>query len=393
MKTKSVLLPLSILVLLACIGIGSALLIQHKRNLLYLRNYQEADALFNDSKYEEASEIFGSIYPKVRGEIRIEILYKMGTCYQKTGSIDKAEACWKEVLNSSYPFYHPFVYYKFAQQRLREGNFDQAELYYSKVIEEFPSHPLSEDAMLGPIDIYVAKGELKRAREYCEEIIESIISPRIKEIAIDKLGEINMKLLFSPTSTKISEVYSIKAGDTLSSIARKFNTTVALLEKSNNLKSSVIRPGQKIKVTTNKFSIVMDIKRNELFLNYDDKLFKRYKISSGADDSSTPLGNFEIKEKIKDPTWYPVSGGVIPPSSAENILGSRWMGLWKSRTKTGYGIHEAVDPSDIGKYVTNGCIRMIKEDLEELYDIVIIGTPVKIINSSIDNPEEVAGSK
>jgi lipoprotein-anchoring transpeptidase ErfK/SrfK len=56
------------------------------------------------------------------------------------------------------------------------------------------------------------------------------------------------------------------------------------------------------------------------------------------------------------------------------------MGLWQSGEKTSYGIHEAIDPSDIGKYITNGCIRMRKEDLEELYDIVTIGTQVTIIN-------------
>ncbi len=280
------------------------------------------------------------------------------------------------------------AYYELAQQRLREGNFDQAELYYSKIIKKFPSHPLAEDAMLGPVDIYIAKGELEKAKEYCEKTIESSNSLRIKEIAMDKLGDINMKLLFSTTPTKISEIYSIKAGDTLSAIARNFNTTVPLLEKSNHLKSNIIKPGQKIKVTTNKFSIVIDIKTNELFLNYDDKLFKRYKISSGADDSLTPLGNFVIKEKIKDPTWYLPEGGIVPPNSADNILGSRWMGLWESGTKTGYGIHEAVDPSDIGKYMTKGCVRMVKEDLEELYDIVTIGTLVKIGNSERENSLE-----
>lgn len=374
------------LTLLACIGIGSTLLIQYKRNLLYLASYQEADALLKDSKYNEALEIFGNIYPKVKGEIQIEILYKMGSCYQKTGRTDKAEECWNKVLNSPYLSCRPFAYYELAQQRLEEGNFDQAESYYAKLTKEFPSHSLAEDAMLGPVDIYIAKGEIENAKEYCEKIIGSSNSPRIKETTIDKLGDLNMKLLFSPTSTKTSEVYSIKAGDTLSAIARKFNTTVALLEKSNQLKSSLIKPGQKIKVTANKFSIVIDTKRNELFLNYDGKLFKRYKISSGADDFSTPLGDFEIKEKIKDPTWYSTGNSdIIPPNSADNILGSRWMGLWKSGTKTGYGIYEAIDPSDIGKHVTKGCIRMGKEDLEQLYDIITVRTSVKIVNSEGEN--------
>ena len=382
LRIKSILFTASILALLAFIGVGSALLIQHKKNLVYLNSYQEADVLLRNSQYSEALEIFKGIYPKIRGETQIEIKYKMGICYQKTGQIDKAEKYWNEVLDSSYSFYHPIIYYELAQQRLQEGNFDQAEIYYSKIIEKFPSNTLAEDAMLGPVDIYTAKGELEKSKEYCEKIIESSNSPRVKEIAIDKLGDINMKLLLSSLPTEISEIYTVNAGDTLSSIARAFNTTVALLEKSNNLKSTIIRPGQKIKVTDGKkFTISVDIGENELLLNYGDKLFKRYKIASGT-NFSTPLGTFEIKDKIKDPPWYTPSGDVFPPNSADNILGSRWMGLWESGTKTIYGIHEAVDPSDIGKYVTKGCVRMIREDLEELYDIVPIGTQVTIENSS-----------
>ncbi len=303
----------------------------------------------------------------------------MGICYQKIGEISEAEKCWNKVLDSSYLFYHPIIYYELAQQRLREGNFDQAELYYSKIIEKFPSNSLAEDAMLGPVDIYVAKGELEKAKQYCEKTIGSSKSSRIKEIAIAKLGDINIKLLFSPIFTETSEAYSVKTGDTLSSIARNFNTTVALLMQSNGLGTTIIRPGQKLKVTTgSKFSIVINIKKNELFLNYDNKLFKRYNISSGDPDSPIPLDIFEIKEKIKDPPWYTQGGDVIPPNSTDNILGSRWMGLWKSGTKTSYGIHEAIDPSDIGKYVTKGCVKMIREDLEQLYDIVPIGTQVTI---------------
>lgn len=385
MEFKSILFTISILILLIFIGISSTLLIQNKKNLVYRESYQKANSLLKDSKYNEALETFKSVYPKIRGETQIEILYKMGVCYQKTGEIGEAEKYWNKVLDSSYLFYHPIIYYAFAQQRLREGKFDQAESYYSKIIEEFPSNSLAELAMLGPVDIYAAKGELEKSKEYCEKIIENSNSLRTKEIAIDKLGDINMKLLFSPTPTKISEIYSVKIGDTLSFIARNFNTTIALIEQSNNLKSTIIRPGQKLKVTPGgKFSIVIYIKKNELFLNYDDKLFKRYEISSGT-DFSTPSGIFEIREKIKDPPWYTQSGNVIPPNSADNILGSRWMGLWASGTKTSYGIHEAIDTSDIGKYVTNGCIRMTKEDLEELYDVATIGTEVKIVNPEREN--------
>jgi lipoprotein-anchoring transpeptidase ErfK/SrfK len=390
LQRKSFLIILFIGVFLASVIIGGTRLIRNNIRNSAINSYQGADTLFQNSQYAEALEIFESIKDKVKGEIKTDILYKMGSCYQKTGRTDKAEECWNEILNSSYLSYHPVVYFELAKQRLTEGNFDEAEFYYSKIIKEFPSHPLAEDAILGPVDICIAKKELIKAQEYCEKIIETTTSHKVKEIAIDKLGDIDMQLLFSPTPTNISKVYTVQMGDTLSKISKEFNTTIVLLQEANNIKGSFIKVGQSIKVTPGRFSIVINTKENELFLNYKGQLFKRYKIASGANDSPTPLGEFTIKDKMKDPPWYPLGGGVIPPDSAENILGSRWMGLWESGIKTHYGIHEAVDPSDIGKHVSEGCVRMIKEDLEQLYNVVTIGTPVKIINSSIENSEKVA---
>ena len=42
--------------------------------------------------------------------------------------------------------------------------------------------------------------------------------------------------------------YTVKRGDTLSKIARKYHTTVANLKKWNNLRSDSIREKQKLKV-------------------------------------------------------------------------------------------------------------------------------------------------
>lgn len=49
-----------------------------------------------------------------------------------------------------------------------------------------------------------------------------------------------------------NEIYIVKRGDTLSAIARSYNTTVAELVKLNNIKNpNLIHPGQKIKLPTN----------------------------------------------------------------------------------------------------------------------------------------------
>lgn len=376
MRGKAVLITICVLLFLASLGIGATLLVRQNRRQSFLNSYQEAKALFDGGQYREALSLFVNIYPLSRGEQKIDITYKMGSCYQKLGATEEAYQYWDKVLNSPYTSYYPLAYFEIAQQKIREEKLEEAIIYYSKIIDEFPTHPLAEEAQLGLVDIYRAKGEHQKAKDYCERILSESGSLGLKEQIIRKLGDINMELLFSPVTTEISEVYSVKAGDTLSAIARRFNTTVPLLMAANHLNSTLIRPGKRLKVTPGKFSIVIDIKNNTLSLNYDGKIFKVYTIASGA-NKSTPLGSFKIVDKIPNPVWYS-SKGVIPTDSPENILGSRWIGL----SISGYGIHEAIDLSDLGKYVSRGCIRMKKEDLEELYDIITIGTPVEIVESS-----------
>ena len=67
---------------------------------------------------------------------------------------------------------------------------------------------------------------------------------------------------------------------------------------------------------------------------------------------------------------------VIPADSPDNILGSRWMGF----DLPGYGIHGTTEPESIGKSCTQGCVRMLNSEVEELYDIVPVGTEVTILD-------------
>ncbi|MCM8758004.1 MAG: L,D-transpeptidase family protein [Candidatus Omnitrophica bacterium] len=189
-----------------------------------------------------------------------------------------------------------------------------------------------------------------------------------------KIEEINIKLLFSPIITKGSFLYEIKTNDTLTKIAKEFNTTVELIMKANDLKSDRIYPGRKIKVYNQPFTILIDKSQNLLFLKSNEEIIKTYVVSTGK-NNLTPSGTFKIINKLKNPTWYKV-GAVVPPSSPENILGSRWLGF----DLKGYGIHGTNEPESLGKSITQGCIRMSNEDVEELYTIVPLGTEVIIVD-------------
>jgi lipoprotein-anchoring transpeptidase ErfK/SrfK len=127
--------------------------------------------------------------------------------------------------------------------------------------------------------------------------------------------------------------------------------------------------------------IVVDIGDLRLYLYRNDKLVKSYPVATGQPAWPTPTGSYSIVTMTKDPTWLPPNSDwakdaqPIPPGT-ENPLGTRWMGT----SASGVGIH-GVPPSEdssIGTYASHGCIRMHNWDAVDLFDRVVIGTPVLI---------------
>jgi len=104
-----------------------------------------------------------------------------------------------------------------------------------------------------------------------------------------------------------------------------------------------------------------------------ERLANTYPVGVGKYSTPTPTGSYSVVEKV----MYP--GGM---------LGSRWMGL--SIPGGNYGIHGTNNPPSIGGYVSNGCIRMYNQDVEELFPRVELGTPVEIISGAGEpKPENI----
>ncbi len=220
-----------------------------------------------------------------------------------------------------------------------------------------------------------AEGHYLLARDLYKKAFAEDLDSETLERVRDTIENLNLKILFSPEIDPDSVSYTVRPGDSLEKIASKHSTTVALLKRANGLSSDIIRAGSNLKVTTIKFSILVDRSQNVLFLKKGDEVFKTYVVSTG-ENLSTPLGVFKIISKLPNPVWYNKDvGAAIPAGSPENYLGSRWMGL----DLKGYGIHGTTDPQNIGKHITKGCVRMKNEEVEELFDIVPVGTEVTII--------------
>ena len=219
--------------------------------------------------------------------------------------------------------------------------------------------------------------------------------PKEKRDAIkQKLNLINRNLVFSPTiNPSDSIIYKIKPGENIWKISDTFKVPtgsdtegqayLGQIRRINHMKTSNIRAGDTFKIITGKFSIEVNKSNFTLTLYLNNEFVKEYPIAVGEPkESPTPVGTFHIlgASKIVNPPWYrydKTTGKttVIPFGDPAHSIGTRWMGF-KDNEKV--GIHGTNDPSSIGKAVTNGCIRMHNEDVEELFDLVPGGTEVII---------------
>jgi len=221
---------------------------------------------------------------------------------------------------------------------------------------------------------FLNKGNLFEAKSIYQKLINDFSNSSEVINWQKKVEEINIKLLFSAQLTPKSILYEIKPGDTLTKIAKEFKTTTDLIKKGNGLRDDTIVPGRKIKVWAAPFSIVVDKSQNTLILKTDEEIIKTYIVSTGK-NNSTPVGTFKIVNKLTNPTWFK-AGIVVPSTSPENILGSRWLGF----DLPGYGIHGTTEPQSLGRQVTQGCVRMSNPEVEELYTIIPLGTEVTIVD-------------
>ena len=218
-----------------------------------------------------------------------------------------------------------------------------------------------------------SKGNLWEAKLLYQKLVNDFSESKEVMDWQKKTEELNIKLLFSGVVTPKSIVYQIRPGDTLNKIAREHKTTTELIKRSNNINDALIIPGRKIKVWNVPFNILVDKSQNILLLKDNEEVVKSYIVSTGK-NNCTPVGTFKIVNKLPNPTWFK-AGAVVPPESDQNVLGTRWMGF----DLAGYGIHGTTEPKELGKQVTQGCVRLGNADVEELYSIVPVGTEVMVI--------------
>ena len=131
--------------------------------------------------------------------------------------------------------------------------------------------------------------------------------------------------------------------------------------------------------TQQALKIIINIPAHSLALYKGNEKIRLYPVGLGKPATPTPVGYFSVLSKEENPTWIdPGDSGNQISSGPSNPLGYRWMQVWGN-----YGIHGTNKPNSIGGYVSNGCIRMREPDVEALYNLVSVGTPVEIMYNRV----------
>ncbi len=193
----------------------------------------------------------------------------------------------------------------------------------------------------------------------------------------------------------------------LSDYANYYQTSRHFIARSLNGKPDYVKQdiseGDKFNVLRKdknfEFYLLVDTSRCKMWFYYIDLdakqkvLVKTYKLGLGRSDPSktsgllTPLGTYSLGDRVA--IYKPKVSGVHQGNKTEliTVFGTRWIPFEKELGDTtasakGFGIHGTPwkyddvgvitdDQSSLGKYESDGCIRLSTQDIEELFSIII----------------------
>ena len=146
-------------------------------------------------------------------------------------------------------------------------------------------------------------------------------------------------------------------------------------------------------------TIVVDAGNHYLYLVQDGGQAIRYGIGVGRQGFSWS-GAATVGNKQEWPDWYPpkemfqrqpellrqmsqLQSGIGLPGGPRNPLGARALYLWQGNKDTLYRIHGTNEPNTIGRSVSSGCIRMLNQDVIDLYQRVPVGAKVVVLPARV----------
>jgi lipoprotein-anchoring transpeptidase ErfK/SrfK len=133
-------------------------------------------------------------------------------------------------------------------------------------------------------------------------------------------------------------------------------------------------------------TITIDTKNRYLYLSMEGGRAMRYDVGVGREGFAWS-GRAHIGRRAEWPTWTPPAAMLkrrpdlprVMEGGLANPLGARAMYLYNSHGDTMFRIHGTNEPDTIGRAISSGCVRLLNDDVVDLYSRVKVGAPVVVL--------------
>jgi len=187
-------------------------------------------------------------------------------------------------------------------------------------------------------------------------------------------------------------VHTVRKGEVPGAIAKRYGFSDGLLARLNEgYAPNRLKVGQELKVLdlhAAELKLVVDRTRHRLSAwrkapDGGALLLMHVTVGLGAPATPTPVGTTKIVERALDCEWTDLNTNVTyAPGDLGNLLGGYWVRLDDAGIgRKGIGLHGYTgnDPSAwLGKDASNGCVRMLQDDVDRVFHLALVGTPVEL---------------
>ncbi len=229
------------------------------------------------------------------------------------------------------------------------------------------------DQELAAIEPLLQSGQLAQAHLALSKLYGNpSLTPEEDARLTDLLSQLAGTVIYSRQHL-LDAPHRVAPGETLEQIATACNVPWELLAKINGLPGAgPLEPGQELKIVKGPFHAVVDLQQKQLvlFLN-GERYAGRFPIAVGADHPPLPGEHHVVQNKLLNPSYY--AERVYTPEDPQNPLGSRKIELDQQ-----VSIHGSNDPTSLDREDPRGCIRMNPRDIEDVFDILTIGSEVAV---------------
>jgi len=171
--------------------------------------------------------------------------------------------------------------------------------------------------------------------------------------------------------------YVVRPGDGLLTVRQRvladdpsllFNT--GLVARINGVRDDRLRVGEVLRIPKEHPNALVDLDARVVVYRIGGEAVLLWEVGIGREGHDTPVGTYSIGEKLPQPSHMPEGGRSLPYGHPDNPLGTRWMAWNRDQRNTSFGFHGTPDPASVGGRVSEGCVRMRNEDVEELYELL-----------------------